>query len=398
MHIAYFTNTYLPVTSGVVRSVSAYRKALTELGHNVFVFAQEDNYEDQEPFIFRYPSLPLPTSVDIPAVIPFSPIIAWLIPQLKLDIIHTHHPVILGQTAARKAKELNLPLVFTYHTNYQDYTHYFPLPQDTVQEFIKEAIHDWLQKFMQKCQHVIVPSQSTLNFLSEKYGLESRFTVIPTGIDLTPYLQNDKEALRKQFGWGNDPVMISVGRLAKEKNWELFLQSSARALQIHPRLKVVLAGDGPERKSLEKLTSDLGIRDRTHFLGNIPFDEIPLYLKAADFFGYASTTETQGLVILEAIAAGLPVVAVDASGVNDIVQNGEQGILVNEDPEDFAQAVNQILVNPDLYDKLRKAAYARSQKFEIKALAPQLLEVYAQAIQDKNAGKCVEVGNLEGSK
>ena len=113
MHIAHFTNYYLPTVNGVVRSVETFRQALTQQGHNVFVFAQSDgDYEDEAPFIFRYPSLTLPGEIDIPAVIPISPFVDRLLPSLKLNVIHTHHPVLLGQTAARKAEELDLPLVF----------------------------------------------------------------------------------------------------------------------------------------------------------------------------------------------------------------------------------------------------------------------------------------------
>ena len=123
MHIAQFTNLYLPVVNGVVRSVHSFREELTRKGHNVFIFAQEADYQDQEPFIFRYPSLNFPIGVDIRTVIPISPFIENLLPKLKLDVVHTHHPVLLGQTAAAKAKELDLPLVFTFHTQYREYTH-----------------------------------------------------------------------------------------------------------------------------------------------------------------------------------------------------------------------------------------------------------------------------------
>ena len=141
MHIAFFTNFYLPVVNGVSRSVESFRKELTRQGHNVFIFAQSANgYEDEVPFVFRYPSFTLPVYVEVPAVIPVSPFIDQLLPTLKLDMIHTHHPFLLGSTAARKAEELSLPLVFTFHTQYQEYTHYIPLPQETFQEFLKGAI------------------------------------------------------------------------------------------------------------------------------------------------------------------------------------------------------------------------------------------------------------------
>ena len=153
MHIANFTNTYLPVISGVVRSVRSFRDELTHRGHNVFIFAQEQmDYTDKDPFIFRYPSLNLPTGIDIPTAIPISPFIDRLIPAIKLDVIHTHHPFLLGNTAATKAQELNLPLVFTFHTQYREYTHYVPFPMETVQNFIKSTVDRLLQDFMRRCK------------------------------------------------------------------------------------------------------------------------------------------------------------------------------------------------------------------------------------------------------
>ena len=129
LHIGHFTNFYHPVVNGVVRSVSAFRQGLTELGHNAFVFAQHSpDYVDEEPFIFRYPAVNLPLPIDVPAAIPISPSF--------------------------------VPLVFTFHTRYRDYTHYFPLPQEAVQEFVKSAITTWLAEYMEKCHHIVVPSNS----------------------------------------------------------------------------------------------------------------------------------------------------------------------------------------------------------------------------------------------
>jgi 1,2-diacylglycerol 3-alpha-glucosyltransferase len=391
MRIAFYTNNYLPVISGVVRSVSTYRQALTDLGHKVFVFAQEDNYQDEEPFIFRYPSLSIPGPVEIPAIFPVSPYIDWLLPHLKLDVIHTQHPVLLGQVAAYKAKKLDLPLVFTFHTQYREYTHYVPLPQEVVQEFLKDTVHDWLKNFMRRCQHIVVPSQSMLEILLNEYGLDSNYTVIPTGIDLKPYQQADGTGIRAKHGWEDAAVMISIGRLSKEKNWKFLLQSAAMAMQNHPKLEVVLLGDGPDRKNLERYAVELEIRNKVHFIGFVPFDEVPNYLRAANFFGFASTTETQGLVTMEAMAAGLPVIAVDASGTRDIVQNEVQGFLVDQDVEAFSKAVDQLLISPELYENFKQEAYARSAEFEIIDQAKKLLDVYSQAKEEKKRGRFVQV-------
>lgn len=391
MRIAFYTNNYLPVISGVVRSVSAFRKALTEIGHNVFVFAQEDDYQDEEPFIFRYPSLPLRMAGDIPAAVPVSPYVDWLLPSLKLDVIHTHHPVLLGQVAAYKAKKLGLPLVFTFHTQYQEYTHYVPLPQEVVQDFLKHTVHDWLQNFMRKCQHIVVPSQSMLEILIDQYGLDSNYTVVPTGIDLAPFQQADGDAVRAQHGWEDEIVMISVGRLALEKNWKLLLRAASLAMEKFPRLRVVLLGDGPDRRKLEQFTRELGIRDQVDFLGFVDFEDVPGYLKAADFFGFASTTETQGLVTMEALAAGLPVVAVDASGTRDILQDSVQGMLVENDPAAFAEAIKQLLGEQERFQQFKQETLSRAKTFEITRQSEKLVEVYQQAQEAKKAGQFVKV-------
>lgn len=392
MHIAFFTNSYHPVVNGVVRSVAAFREALMKQGHNVFIFAQsDDNYTDSEPFIFRYPSLPLPLPGDIAAAIPVSPFVEQLLPALKLDVIHTHHPVLLGQTAARRAAELNLPLVFTFHTQYWEYTHYVPFPQETIQEFLKNAVHRWLREFMQKCQHIIIPSQSIKEILVRDYGLEDHFTVIPTGIDLEPYRCANRRALRKEMGWQNKTVLVSVGRLAPEKNWDTLLRAFANVSARRSKLHLTLIGDGPAKAALETLAAELGIADRVTFTGAVPFDEVPCHLKAADVFTFASVTETQGLVTIEAMAAGLPVVAVNASGTRDIVEHDKQGFLVENDAEALANGIEKLLADTQRRKRFSSNALKKARTFDIHELSKQLIGVYEQAIQDKKENRYVRL-------
>lgn len=392
MHIANFTNTYLPVISGVVRSVRSFRDELTHRGHNVFIFAQEQmDYTDKDPFIFRYPSLNLPTGIDIPTAIPISPFIDRLIPAIKLDVIHTHHPFLLGNTAATKAQELNLPLVFTFHTQYREYTHYVPFPMETVQNFIKSTVDRLLQDFMRRCQHIIIPSESMRETLVNNYGLKNNFTVIPTGVDLEAYRTASGEKIRKKRRWEKDIVMISIGRLAPEKNWPTLLHAAALVIKDIPQFRFVLIGDGTDRKSLEELAKELGIQKRVTFTGSLSFAETPSYMKAANLFGFASITETQGLATLEAMAAGLPVVAVEASGTRDILKHGQQGYLVENSPEALAAAIKRLLSNPERMQKFAQAAYKKAQSFNIENLTGKLLDVYEQAIRDKKKNRYVTV-------
>jgi glycosyltransferase involved in cell wall biosynthesis len=392
MHIAAFTNYYLPVVNGVVRSVMSFRDELTKQGHNVFVFAQYDSeYEDEAPFVFRYPALNLPIQAKIPAVIPVSSFVDQLLPTLKLDVIHTHHPVLLGQTAAKKAEDLNLPLIFTFHTQYREYTHYVPFPQEQIQEFLKDAVHTLLVDFMRKCQHIVIPSESMKNSLVSEYGLRDNYTVIPTGIDLKPYQLADGKSLRSRMGWNDDEVLISIGRLSKEKNWSTLLQAAQKVYQKHPKLRVVIVGDGPEKETLEELSSELGIAEQVTFTGKMPFSEVVSYLKAADIFAFASVTETQGLVTMEAMAAGLPVVAVDASGTCDIIDNGKDGFLVENDAGALAESINNLFDSPAQRRKFQKRALKKVKTFDVESCAKKLVDVYEQAIQDKTDERYVEV-------
>lgn len=388
MHIAHFTNTYLPFTNGVTRSVSTFRKALTASGHNVFVFAQEaSGYKDKEPFIFRYPALELPVQ-DYPLAIPVSGFVDKLLPALKLDVIHAHHPALLGQVASRKAGDLDLPLVFTHHTRYQEYSHYAAaLPQ----ELVKDVIQRWLADYMEHCQHVVVPSESIKQMLVKTYGIQERVTVVPTGIDLEVYQKADGRSLRQQHGWEESTVLISVGRLALEKNWRTLLAAVALVMERHNDVRLVLLGDGDDRKELATYSRELGIAGRVEFLGTVPFDEIPHYLKAADLFCFASTTETQGLVTLEAMAAGLPVVAVDATGTADAVEDGVDGILTPNDSQALGEAIERVLNHEDLQRRLREAVTAKVRQFDTSKQAERLVAVYHQAIADKKTGRFVLV-------
>ena len=229
------------------------------------------------------------------------------------------------------------------------------------------------------------------DMLVKEYGLIGPYTIIPTGIELEPFQSADGNQIRKQHGWGKDRIMISIGRLAKEKNWETLLQATAISLTDHPNLRLVLLGDGPQRKELEDLAVQLGIGERVTFIGEVPFEKVPAYLKAADFFGFASTCETQGLVTLEALAAQLPVVAIEASGTRDIVQHEKQGLLVTADDQALAGGINKLLADDQLYQRLRAETQSRVKQYEIKALAGKLADVYYQAIQDKRMDCFVQV-------
>jgi 1,2-diacylglycerol 3-alpha-glucosyltransferase len=387
LHIAHFTNTYFPVMSGVVRSISTFRLAQEKLGHTVFVFGQDDpDYEDEEPFVFRYPSINIPLR-NYPATIPLSPYIDWVLPILKLDVIHAHHPTPMGNAASDKAEKLGIPLVFTHHTRYQDYVQSMGLSEDLVRELIERQLAD----YMEKCQHIIVPSKSIKQMVEETYGIRERVTVIPTGIDLKPYQEANGRSLRQQRRWGDDQrIIISIGRLAAEKNFTTLIKAMPLVMEKHPDVRLAIIGEGPDKSALQKLAKKLNIEERVEFVGRVPFAEIPNYLKAADIFSFASITETQGLVTMEAMAADLPVVAVDASGTSDIVEHEKDGLLTRNDSQDLSTGLDRILQDRDLAERLRSGAQTKAQSFETLTVTEKMIGVYQQAIADKKAGKYVK--------
>jgi glycosyltransferase involved in cell wall biosynthesis len=197
--------------------------------------------------------------------------------------------------------------------------------------------------------------------------------------------------LRKEQGWQDETVLISVGRLAPEKNWDTLLRAFAKVSSEQPGLRLVLIGDGPARGTLQSLASELGIAEHVTFTGALPFDQVPCYLKAADLFAFASVTETQGLVTIEAMAAGLPTVAVDGPGTRDIVEIGKQGFLVENDAEALAKGIEKLLANPQRRKRFSNNALKKAKTFDINALGKQMMSVYEEAIQDKKENRYIQL-------
>jgi glycosyltransferase involved in cell wall biosynthesis len=392
MNIAHFTNTYKPNVNGVVRSVSTFREALTQMGHLVFIFAQEApmDYEEPEQFIFRYPGFNIP-KFNYSFTLPISPFIDELLPSLKLDVIHSNHPLLVGDAAADQAEKLGLPLVFTFHTRYVEYADGYAAYVPFSKAIVEGIVVDGLVKYLNRCQHIVTPSDSIKKTLEDYGGISDRVTTIPTGIDLQPFRQADGRAVREKYDLADKTVLVSVGRLADEKNFKTLLSALAITAKQRDDLRLLLIGDGPQRKELEKYAQELGLEEAVIFTGLVPFEEIPNHLKAADIFFFASTSETQGLVTMEAMAADLPVVAVDASGTRDEVDDGVEGLLTEDDSAALAAALQRVLEDEVLFTKLREAAVEKAESFDMMLQAEKMVDVYEQAIEDKKANYHVKV-------
>ena len=379
LRVGQFTNVYKPVINGVVTSVATFRESLIEQGHSVFLFAPDGGaYEDEEACVFRYPSLGLPMQV-YPLAVPLSPAIDWLIPRLKLHVLHANHPFLLGQVAAWKSQKQNIPLVFTYHTRYREYSHYVPaLPKSMVQDFIDA----WVGDYLEKCHAGIVPSAGIGRLLKARYGLDDGVFPIPTGIQLARWQTASDE--RPFEACGNDRILISAGRLEEEKNWACLVEAFARLVSQESAAQLFILGEGSQRDELGRLATQLGVGERVHLPGHV---NLPAWFQSADLFCFASITETQGLVTLEAMATGLPVVAVRATGTDDVVFDGENGFLTENDPEALCQAMLKILKDGELRARMSERSRQKASEHDADRAALRLVEVYRDAMERQREGR-----------
>lgn len=377
MKIGMFTDSYRPYTSGVVRSIETTAGKLTELGHEVFIFAPSyPNYE-KESGVFRFASVPTPTYPDFAIALPFSLYLNTTIKKLDLDVIHVHSPFTMGLLGSRCAKRYGLPLVFTYHTMYDQYVHYLPFAQGISRKVVLQLS----KKFCNRCDLVITPTEVIRNIVSPR--IQTHVKAVPTGIDIEEFAAPDRQWLRREYGIAEDTkILLHLGRLGKEKNVGFLLKVYGEIIKKHPKTKLVIVGDGPERQALIEEAGQMGLRD-VLFTGPLPRQRVVDSYAGADLFIFASTTETQGLVLGEAKAAGLPSVAVKALGASEMVKDGVDGFLTPLSLEKFIIKVDQLLANDDLRTVMAERALVEAEKISSTAMAKKLLGAYEEAAVSK---------------
>lgn len=385
---------YLPYFNGVVHSIQVARKFLEDRGHSVYIFTpRRADLVKGDPHAFCYPSLRVKSLAEGYVGLPFSPAIERDLPGLQLDIIHSNHPILMGHAAMRLAQRLSLPLIFTFHSQYIYYGMYFPVPLPAFQQWARRTIKKRLRHYASRCNRVIAPTQSMADLLLEYFDICDQVSIVPSGVDLACMKPADRDGLRQNMGWQDDYLLISCGRLGYEKNWTTLFQAAALAWQNDPRIRLAMIGDGPDRDRLAALADSLGFAHRVTFLGEIPHSTVIDYLQCADLFVFSSLAETQGLATIEAMAAGLPIAAVDAPGTRDLVQNGVQGLLTPDVPSSLAEVILHIMHTPALAERLSRAGRLRAGAFDVNQTLPALLEAYTRAIEDHRAGKYVRVSN-----
>lgn len=381
MKIGIFTDSYKPYTSGVVTSISTFKEELTKLGHDIHIFAPNyPHYNEAEENVYRYFSIPSPTNHDYTLAIPIHPGMNLLVKNLQLDLIHVHSPFTMGRVGLRYARKFNLPLLFTYHTRYEEYVHYVPLAHDLAKEVtIKYSSH-----FCNNCDRLIAPS-AEIKSIIEGFDVKTPISVIPSGVPLEKYRGGEAGWLRRNYPIPEqNRILLFVGRLTQEKNLPFLIQSFKEVKTQIPETTLVIIAQGPMEEELKELVKslDLLLDEDVIFTGVLPFESLVNAYYSADLFVFSSLTETQGLVLIEAMAAGLPVAAVRASGVQEMVDHGVNGLLTPNDTSKLAAAVCRILSDKKLYRRLQTNARKKAEKLSCHNMALKLEQVYQDMVTD----------------
>lgn len=342
MRVALFTNNYLPFRGGVTTAVETLRLGLERLRHPTHVFAPAACPLVADPsWVFRYPSIPAPTYPGFSLALPVSRRVHAVMRAFDPDVVHAQHPFLLGPAARRFARRLGRPLVFTYHTRYEKYAHYVPLPERVVAALAVRLSC----RFAASSDLVIAPSERIATTLRER-GIATPLAVVPTGVPLDRFSPGDRADARRRLGLSPDGLIcLYVGRLDREKSVDLIIDAFGSIADAVSGARLSMIGQGTHEAALHRRAQASPARDRIHFHGGMGREALPPYYQAADVFLFASETETQGLVLAEAHACGLPAVAVRASGVDEVVHDGETGILTKADAREFADVAIGLLLD-----------------------------------------------------
>jgi glycosyltransferase involved in cell wall biosynthesis len=381
-----FTDSYLPRVSGVVHSLEALARGLRAKGHNVLIVAPAyRGYRDTDGDVLRFPSFRPLRGENFPLAVPFSRSARQRLEQIPLDLVHTHTPFVLGSVAAGEARRRRVPLVFTHHTLYEEYVHYAAWIPAVVS---RRAVRAYVRRFVNRTACTIAPSHAVAAYLRGR-GVTARIEVVPTGtIELSEFADLAPDWVRPAYGVPADrPLLVTASRLGKEKSVGLLLEAFAR-IPARYQATLLIVGGGPAIDDLQTLTGRLGLGRRTVFAGLQPHRRALECIAAGDIFLFASQTETQGLAVIEAMAAGVPVVAVDAGGVSDAVTDGVTGFLTGPSAAELADRTRLLLDDPPRRRQFGGAGRAAAQRFSLDQVTDVMIHVYDSVLAGGH-GPCI---------
>jgi glycosyltransferase involved in cell wall biosynthesis len=377
MNILMMTNTYLPHVGGVARSVEWFSKGLRSIGHNVMVVAPEfENMPEKEENVVRIPALQNFNGSDFSVTVPIPGFLRYHINEFNPHIIHSHHPFLLGSTAVRIANQRQIPLVFTYHTNYEQYTHYVPGDFPRMKKFAIQLA----KGYCNLADHVVTPSESIAEILRER-GVKTPMTCIPTGIRIDEFSSGNGRSFRKRYGIPEGCFVVGhVGRLAPEKNLRFLARAVREFMKDDKDSLFLVVGDGPSAKTIRDLFVDEKMSDRLIMTGKLDKQELVDAYHGMDVFAFASKSETQGMVLAEAMGASTPVVAIDAPGAREVVEDGKNGFLLyDESVESFSVALSRIRnFSEKEILSMRDSAFSMARSLDLSRCVRKLSDLYSE--------------------
>jgi len=374
MNILLMTNTYKPLVGGLEKSVSSFADEYRKAGHRVIIVAPEFPDMLPENDVIRIPAFKHYNGSNFSVQLPIQGTLTKALDDFTPQIVHSQHPFLIGDTALRIAAKYNVPLVFTHHSLYEENVHYMPGNIEALKRFMIELSTGYANL----ADHVFSPSESVMRMLKER-GVTSPIDVVPTGIYTEEFGEGEGRAFREKLNIPvNAYVVGHVGRLAPEKNLEFLTQAIVQFLKREPESRFLIGGSGPSEESIKEIMAKENLTGRLHLAGMLKGKELINAYHAMNVFVFASQSETQGLVVTEAMAAGIPVVAVDAPGVREVVKDLVNGrLLVNESVEDFVGALTWLKKQPDAeVIRIRQACQETAQLFAMTDCAQKALKIY----------------------
>lgn len=376
MKIGFFTDSYLPSPDGVATTVEATTKELQKLGHEVFIIAPDQPHSKDRKGVIRLVSVRVMKSPDIWWALEVPQPALFKIGNLEFDIIHGHSGGPISFLGWQLAYLHNIPFIETYHTSWKNYRHYFPYP-----ELFKVGVIKKLTAFFNNdCDAVITPSVKTKNELLHD-GVTKPIYVVPSGIFPEKFANQKKGYLHEKLAIPSDKkIALTVGRLHKEKSIDFLIKAFALAMRTRTDTVFVIIGDGQKKDELHQLATSLGIADHVYFAGAVAYNAMPKIYADADLFIFASQSETQGMVIYEAFASGLPVLAVEDVVFETVIKNGKNGFVVKKDITVFAHKLTDLLNNHPLRSKLSRQGIESAKEFSVTFTTRVLEQVYQEVI------------------
>lgn len=393
MRILMMTNTYFPMVGGLEQSVHSFSEEFRNLGHEVLIVTPAfKGAPQEEPGVIRIPAIQKFSGSVFSVNFPVSGLLTRFMKDFVPDIVHSHCPFFMGDLALRLSRQHAIPLVFTYHTMFEQYVHDWPVQNEGVKRFIVKLAAGYANFVDQ----VIAPCESVREILIKR-GVKTPIEVVPTGIDLSRFSKNGGSAFREKNGIPAEAKVIGhAGRLAPEKNLEFLTNCMVDTMKKDPGVHALIVGLGPSEKIIKDTFQRAGLEKRLHMTGVLHYQHLVDAYFAMDVFAFASLSETQGIVLIEAMAAGLPVVALDAPGSRDMVEDYHNGRLLSEmDRTSFVDALDWALGRtPEELEPSKQVIRMTVQKYPISVSAKRMLEIY-EKIRSK---KSVSTGKKNSSQ